>query len=346
MNNIVELLLQYPETNLVHQYFSNLVGMYHKLITSSGDLMNTIRSPEMRTLWTFLQPLKRRVGLVDEKNIHFLTTQMVHQFLEDFENQVASVRNDRISQLKKQVQTGETQKEIEQIREALKNMKRVDEYDRIITNINSLKSKFPTIPVKFYYPLQLTATYIIKGFPEIPKPLMAFVNNLHLNKIQRYIIQNINPDTFNSLSGFHQQKHVHEFALTYDSTQELLDVNYNLYPEMLEPLANLTQIIVDGLKSIYIIQYVENDVNYINNIINVDNIEPLDLSKFFADISCQQTFIREDFTCPLSCDIFEDPFMFGGHIYDRVYLEQWLRTDTQCRIHNVEHSPLTRRSQF
>ena len=47
-------------------------------------------------------------------------------------------------------------------------------------------------------------------------------------------------------------------------------------------------------------------------------------------------FTIEDFTCPISCCIFEVPVSFGGHFYEREALAQWF----ECA--HARSSPLTR----
>jgi hypothetical protein len=46
----------------------------------------------------------------------------------------------------------------------------------------------------------------------------------------------------------------------------------------------------------------------------------------------------EDFICPISGDVFNDPVSFGGHIYDYDYLIKWFETDP------THSSPLTRKT--
>jgi len=49
-------------------------------------------------------------------------------------------------------------------------------------------------------------------------------------------------------------------------------------------------------------------------------------------------YIANDFMCPISCEVLEDPVTFGGHVYERRFIETWLARDS------TRSSPLTRQS--
>lgn len=69
--------------------------------------------------------------------------------------------------------------------------------------------------------------------------------------------------------------------------------------------------------------------------------DPLSIGISLAEYS----FSKSDFTCPISQQICEDPVFYGGHIYDRIYLEQWFETNPEkicphTRSNRDENGPL------
>jgi hypothetical protein len=169
MNTFVGNLLEYPEVDIVHNVFSYIIGMYDVMMTRSGDLRNTLRSEEMRHMWGFLQPLKKRLAMVSGTNVHFVTTSMVREFLETYEATVVDKRDKRIEELKRMPQTPEIVTEIAEIHKAFSDMKKVDDYDRIMEEIRQLSEKnFPILHVKFNYVAQIMID-VFKGFPNIKR---------------------------------------------------------------------------------------------------------------------------------------------------------------------------------
>jgi len=165
--------------NLVSQFFANLIGLYDEMLTNSGDLMNTLRSEEMRSMWTFMQPLKKRINeaLLDPKNIHAASCELVRNFLNDFEKKVIRRKDDRIAYLNKQPQTNIITSEIKSINDAFKDMKRVDDYEVINQQIGELMQKHPSICVKYFSPLNKELNIDqIKTFPMTP---INVVNELY-----------------------------------------------------------------------------------------------------------------------------------------------------------------------
>ena len=142
MNKIVSDLLQHPEPDVVHKFFSHLIGMYHLMMHRSGDLLNTLRSPDMRLMWSFLQPLKKRLALVAPTEMHAATTALVLDFLASFESSVVDLRDARLAALRKTAPMNEaTKSEIGELLKAFSDMKKVDDRDRIATEHERLKQQ-------------------------------------------------------------------------------------------------------------------------------------------------------------------------------------------------------------
>lgn len=171
MNSIVELILRYPseESAYVHNFFSYIMGVYNAMATKGGDLLNTLRSVEMKLLWQLLQPLKKTLLQVATDNPHYTTTNLVYEFLESYESEIVARRDERINELKKRGNSKEILDEIASIRQSFECMKRVDEFDRITIEIERLKSRGnKSIFVKFNYIAKLS-TDAFKGFPNLSK---------------------------------------------------------------------------------------------------------------------------------------------------------------------------------
>jgi hypothetical protein len=175
MNSIVNLILQYPQEDsaLVHNFFSYIMGVYNAMATKGGDLLNTLRSEEMKLLWQLLQPLKKTLQQVNPTNIHYSTTSLVYDFLESYEGEIVGKRDARIAELKKRGNTKEIQDEIANIKKSFECMKRVDEYDRIMIDIEKLKARgHSSIHVKYNYRANISSD-AFKGFPNLSRADMT-----------------------------------------------------------------------------------------------------------------------------------------------------------------------------
>jgi U-box domain len=166
MGSITNKLLEYEDVACVHHFFSHIMGMYNLMMTRSGDLLNTLRSDEMKLLWQFMQPLKKRFKEVPESSIHHATAQCVLTFLESYEADVCDRRDKRLAELRRSGQTDEVVREIREIRQAFENMKKVDEYDRIMDATDQLAKKCPCVTVKFNYVAQV-AVDAFRGYPNL-----------------------------------------------------------------------------------------------------------------------------------------------------------------------------------
>lgn len=168
MNKLIDIVLGYTNHEIVHNFFSHIIGMYNVMMCRSGDLMNTLRSTEMRLMWGLLQPLKKRLSNIPDTNIHIATTSMVMTFIEQFESQICDMRDKRIAELVK-MKTHQAIQEIQEIRTAFNDMKKVDDYDRIMVEIQKMKKKgFRVISVKFNYIANVQLD-MFKGFLNIKK---------------------------------------------------------------------------------------------------------------------------------------------------------------------------------
>lgn len=175
MNSIVNLILQYPQEDsaLVHNFFSYIMGVYNTMATKGGDLLNTLRSEEMKLLWQLLQPLKRTLQQVPPTNIHHSTTSLVYDFLESYEGEIVGKRDTRIAELKKRGNSKEILDEISNIKKSFECMKRVDEYDRIMIDIEKLKTRgYSSIYVKYNYRANISSD-AFKGFPNLSRSDMT-----------------------------------------------------------------------------------------------------------------------------------------------------------------------------
>ncbi len=142
MNKIVADLLQSLDYSLVHKFFSHLIGMYHLMMHRSGDLLNSLRSPDMRLMWSFLQPLKKRLAQVAADEVHGATTALVLDFLAGFEASVVDLRDARLAVLRTSSSpnmSDAAKAEMAELLRAFSDMKKVDERDRIATEHLRLK---------------------------------------------------------------------------------------------------------------------------------------------------------------------------------------------------------------
>lgn len=175
MNSIVNLILQYPpeDSALTHNFFSYIMGVYNAMATKGGDLLNTLRSEEMKLLWQLLQPLKKTLHQVSTTNIHYPTTTLVYDFLEAYEGEIVMKRDARINELKKRGSSKEILEEIANIKKSFECMKRVDEYDRIMIDIEKLKTRgYSSIYVKYNYRANISSD-AFKGFPNLSRSDMT-----------------------------------------------------------------------------------------------------------------------------------------------------------------------------
>jgi len=174
MNTVVSSILEYPNGSqkIVHTFFDHIIGLYNVMMCQSGDLLNTLRSPEMQIMWGFLQPLKKTLVKISEDHYHYSTTSIVYDFLETCESTIVDMRDKRLSDLKRMSRTQAITNEIEEISKAFNNMKKIDEYDRILMEIERLKLCNKSIHVKFYY-IPKVALEIFKIYPNMSLSDMA-----------------------------------------------------------------------------------------------------------------------------------------------------------------------------
>lgn len=141
MNRLISSLLLYPPEQVatVHNFFSHLIGLYRTMLTESGDLANTLRSEEMRLLWTLLQPTIRQLEDVSRTNCHYATAGVVLDALNGFRDDIIKRRDDRLATLKAaRPMTPLITAEIEAINKGFARMKKVDDLDRVLRNMREL----------------------------------------------------------------------------------------------------------------------------------------------------------------------------------------------------------------
>lgn len=206
MNSIVNSILNYPQenSNIVHNFFSYIMGVYNAIGTKGGDLLNTLRSDEMKLLWQLLQPLKKTLLQVPPSNIHYPTTLLVYDFLEAYEGEIVSKRDARINELKKRGNNKEILDEIANIKKSFECMKRVDEYERIMLDIEKLHNMgYSSIYVKYNYRAQISSD-AFKGFPNLSRTDLCEIYKMIAsigitNKIDSDAIELVLDSHFNGL---------------------------------------------------------------------------------------------------------------------------------------------------
>lgn len=198
MNSIVGNILKYTEEegSMVHNFFSYIMGVYNAMATKGGDLLNTLRSEEMKLLWQLLQPLKKTLQQVNITNVHYPTTSLVYDFLESYEGEIVGKRDARINELKKKGNSKEVAEEIANIKKSFECMKRVDEYERIMIDIEKLKQRgFPSIYVKYNYKPSISSD-AFKGFPNLSRQDVLEIYKTIASIGVVYCVNNkIDPDT-------------------------------------------------------------------------------------------------------------------------------------------------------
>jgi len=135
---------------------------------------------------------------------------------------------------------------------------------------------------------------------------------------------------FNKSSGEQQVKLVQQI------NKEELNLVCNI-PEILNMAKILSEELKQKFQPIEIVSGIGFDVKSKKQITNL--VALLESSDFnldeFLNMSSEDSISMEDFCCPITGDIIEDPIMYDGHIYEKSALEQWFKTSRS--------SPLTRR---
>jgi hypothetical protein len=165
LNNLINRVLDGTNAEIVQTFFSHIMGMYNLMMNRSGDLLNTLRSEEMKLLWQFMQPLKKRLKEIPDESIHTTTAQLVLEFLVSYEDEVVKKRDKRLDELRR-IGGLDATRERDMLLQAFQNMKKVDEKDRIDDAIDQLAKKHKCVAVRFNYIAQIPVD-IFRCYPNI-----------------------------------------------------------------------------------------------------------------------------------------------------------------------------------
>lgn len=208
-----------------------------------------------------------------------------------------------------------------------------------------IKYKFPTVTtekdfnkVKSLINLALFTSpiYYEKIHTEqIPFWLVAKSAGIFNNNIINVISSISNITDFNKMSGEQQIKMVQKI----DKGDN--DNNNNLFCDIDEILngAKLLSIeLAQRFQPIEVITGVGTNIKskkQINELIAIFESHDFNLDEILNMFS-EDLVLIDDFCCPISGEIFNNPIMYDGHIYERACIEEWFKTSRS--------SPLTRRS--
>lgn len=148
MNSIVERLLNETDTLKVQTFLNDILGIYQFMINHTGDILNALRSNEIKALWQFLRPLQKQLHIVDEQNIHNTTIQVVSDEIDKCSNTLIGMRDAKVASLKNEIKQcysvadkTRLENELNTIRDAFNELRRVDESERIDIEVEKLIAK-------------------------------------------------------------------------------------------------------------------------------------------------------------------------------------------------------------